>query len=200
MSDSCSFILYHNVVHWVLSSSNGKKKTVLKTIRITQELDNLLQKDAKAKGLNVNAYINSIFTKHTEWDRFVEKFGGLISMRHETLKSILDLIPDNDSISKIAYDASNRIPKEFLLLWFKKIDVDSYIQQLHLVCRYAGWAELEVDRQEDGQYIATLIHNAGEKWSYWLQGAIEGGMRNTIGISPKCEISETSLIVRFSVP
>jgi hypothetical protein len=184
----------------VRSSSIGNKKTVLKTIRITQELDNLLQKDAKAKGMNVNAYINSIFTKHAEWDRFVEKFGGLISMRHETLKSILDLIPDNDSISRIAYDASNRIPKEFLLLWFKKIDVDSYIQQLHLVCRYAGWAELEVDRQEGGQYIATLIHNVGEKWSYWLKGAIEGGMRNTIGIYPKCEISETSLIVRFSVP
>jgi hypothetical protein len=184
----------------VRSSSIGNKKTVLKTIRITQELDNLLQKDTKAKGMNVNAYINSIFTKYTEWDRFVEKFGGLISMRHETLKSILDLIPDNDSISRIAYDASNRIPKEFLLLWFKKIDVDSYIQQLHLVCRYAGWAELEVDRQEGGQYIATLIHNVGEKWSYWLKGAIEGGMRNTIGIYPKCEISETSLIVRFSVP
>ncbi|HKR74034.1 MAG TPA: hypothetical protein VJR94_07975 [Candidatus Nitrosocosmicus sp.] len=53
------------------SSSIGNKKTVLKTIRITQELDNLLQKDAKAKGMNVNSYINSIFTKHTEWDRFM---------------------------------------------------------------------------------------------------------------------------------
>ena len=64
------------------SSALGNKRTVLKTIRITQELDNLLQKDAKAKGINVNSYINSIFTKHSEWDRFVEKFGGLISMRH----------------------------------------------------------------------------------------------------------------------
>jgi hypothetical protein len=182
------------------SSTKSSKKTVLKTIRITQELDNLLQKDAIAKGMNVNAHITSIFAKYAEWDRFAEKFGGMITMRYETLKSILDLIPDNDSISKIAYDASNRIPKEFLLLWFKKIDVDSYIQQLHLVCRYAGWAELEVDREEGGQYIATLIHNIGEKWSYWLKGAIEGGMRNTIGISPKCEVSETSLIVRFSVP
>ena len=158
---------------------NGNKETVLKTIRITQELNNLLQKDAKAKGMNVNAYINSIFAKHAEWDRFVEKFGGMIMMGHETLKSILELIPYNDSISQIAYDTSNRIPKEFLLLWFKKIDIDSYIQQLHLVRRFAGWAELEVDRQEGGQYIATLIHNVGEKWSYWLKGAIEGGMRNT---------------------
>ena len=35
------------------SSAIGNKRTVLKTIRISQELDNLLQKDAKAKGMNV---------------------------------------------------------------------------------------------------------------------------------------------------
>lgn len=179
--------------------SDGKK-TVLKTIRITQELDNILKRDAKTKGVNVNAHITSIFTKNAEWDRYVERFGGLITIRHETLRSILELIRDNDAIYNVAYEASYRIPKEFLLLWFKKIDVESYLEYLSLVCRYAGWAQLEIDKHDGDQYIATLIHNMGEKWSYWLKGAIEGGMKNTVGIQPKCEASKTSLIVRFAVP
>ncbi|NOJ30957.1 MAG: hypothetical protein DA329_02295 [Candidatus Nitrosocosmicus sp.] len=83
-------------------------------------------------------------------------------MRYETPKSILDLIPDNNSISRIAYNASNRIPKEFLILWFKEIDVDSYIHYLHLVCRYTIWPELKIDGHAIGEYIATFIQYVGE--------------------------------------
>ncbi len=178
-------------------NSHQKKKTVLKTIRIADDLDAILQKDAKAKRMNVNALISSILGKYAEWDRYVDRFGGMVTLRQEALKSILELA-DDTAIVNAGKEAGSRFQKEFLLFWFKKIDVDAYLEFLSLICRYAGVGHYELDT--DGkEYIVTLIHNMGEKWSLYLSGTIGGGIRTTIGVLPKFEVTKSSLIIRFTV-
>ncbi len=57
-----------------------------------------------------------------------------------------------------------------------------------------------LEKMEDGkEYIVTLIHNMGEKWSLYLSGTIGGGIRTTIGVLPKFEVTKSSLIIRFTV-
>ncbi|MFI5448158.1 MAG: hypothetical protein ACHQ03_00060 [Candidatus Bathyarchaeia archaeon] len=51
-----------------------RQKTILRTVRIRKELDELLQ-DAKAKRTSVNSLMGAIMTKYSEWDRFADKFG-----------------------------------------------------------------------------------------------------------------------------
>jgi biotin-(acetyl-CoA carboxylase) ligase len=58
------------------------KKTLLRIIRITQELEDLLQKDAKLKRISVNALISSIMTKYAEWDRYRERVYAAIGLSH----------------------------------------------------------------------------------------------------------------------
>ncbi len=179
-------------------SSAGTKKTLLKTIRITKELDSILQKDAKAKRTNVNALITSILTRYAEWDRYSERFGGSVSLRHDMLRDILEMV-DDAAIVEAGREAGSRIQKEFLLFWFKKVDVESYLEYLSLVCRYGGVAQYEL--ATDGrEYIITLVHSMGEKWSLYCKGAVEGGMKATIGIIPKCEVTKNSLVIRFQTP
>lgn len=74
--------------------SAERKKTILRTIRITQELDDLLKVDAQESNLSVNALIDKIMMKYTEWDRHAKKF-GFVSLSSETFRSILNEVDDS---------------------------------------------------------------------------------------------------------
>jgi hypothetical protein len=111
------------------------KKTVLRTIRLSKGLDELLQKDANSKRISVGALISTILTKYSQWDRrYAEKF-DMITFRQETMRAILEATEDEALIRK-AREIGAKIPKEFLMFWFKKTDLESYLQYLELLCNY----------------------------------------------------------------
>lgn len=181
---------------------NRKNRTILKTIRITKELDDLLHKDAKDKRISVNALISMVMTKYAEMDRYNEKF-GTITLRRESLKAIINYITE-DEIKLIAQEMGSRIPKEFMLFWFKKVNLEAYLEYLSLICRYNGFAEYEMELEKDeedettGRYSITLVHDMGEKWSRFLVDLIDTGMRNTLGIRPDFDTSTNSVIIMFN--
>lgn len=171
-----------------------QEKTVIKTVRITKALDNLLRKDAKAKRITVNALISSIMTKYAEWDRYNERF-GVISVKRDAFKSILGAIQD-DKLVRVSKEIGVQIPKQFILFWFKKTNLETYLEYMSLVCRYAEFAQYEVDT--DGtNYTMMLLHDLGEKWSLFLKNWIEQGMKTTVGIIPLFDVTKNSVIVRF---
>ena len=189
------------------SSQKKKNRTLLKTIRITKELDDILHKDAKDRRVSVNALISMVMRKYAEIDRYNEKF-GTITLKRESLKTILHYITE-DEIRTIAQEMGSRIPKEFMLLWFKDVNLEAYLEYLSLICRYNGFAEYEMeleraagygDDDEDdktGRYSITLVHDMGEKWSRFLMELIDTGMRKTLGLRPNFDTTKNSVIVKF---
>lgn len=171
------------------------KKTVLRTIRLSRGLDELLQKDANSRRISIGALISTILAKYSQWDRYTEKF-DMITFRHETLKAILESTEDEVLVKK-AREIGAKIPREFLMFWFKKTDLESYLRYLELLCNYGGFAryELEVD---DRSYIITLLHNMGEKWSLFLKYVMEEGIMSTIGTMPRFEVNQGSLIIKIA--
>jgi hypothetical protein len=58
-----------------------------------------------------------------QWDRYTEKF-DMITFRHETLRAILETTQDEALVRK-AHEIGAKIPREFLMFWFKKTDLES---------------------------------------------------------------------------
>lgn len=172
------------------------EKTVLRTIRIPQKMDQLLQIDAKTKRVSINSLIYNLLLKYVEWDRYSERFGRVL-LRPQTLKSFIDL-SDNSEIEKIGKDIGKRIPKEFLLFWFKEINLESFLEYISLLCRYGGFAHHEIE-SEDGSFTITLIHDLGDKWSLFLKNMIEEGMITTLRLRPQIFVSEMSVVVKYRV-
>ena len=169
-------------------------KTVLRTIRIEKELDDVLQQDAKKNRLSFNSHISKIMTKYSEWDRFNERW-GVISLKREAFRSILEVI-ESDKLVDVAKDIGGYVPKEFICFWFKKINLDTYLRYLTLVCQYAKFAECEIEN--DGKdYTIILSHDIGHKWSEFLTEWLAEGLRVTIGILPKIDVTRNSIVVRF---
>src|SRR5215472_5103078 len=164
----------------MIKNKSNSKKTVLKTMRIPASINSLLEKDADSKGVSVNALLSMIMTKYAEWDRYIERFGG-ITIKPQALKEILEAV-DEDKLVEIAKRSGSRFPREFVLFWFKRANLDNYLESLKLAFKYKGYARYELE----------------EKWSNFLRYVVEAGMKSITGIVPKFEVNQDSLIVRFN--
>jgi len=176
--------------------SSREKKTVLRTIRITQKLDDLLNKDAQVKGIGVNALISTIMTKYTEWDRFTDKF-GFISIAGGTFKSLLEAV-DDEKLVDIAKELGSKMPKAVTLFWFKKMNLETFLKTISLFQTYSGLLTNEQEINESSCTI-TFHHNLGQKWSIFLRHFISQTVKNEFGIVPQAEASENSLVLSFHV-
>lgn len=170
------------------------KKTLLRTIRITKELEDLLQRDAKLKRISVNALISSIMTKYAEWDRFRERY-ATISLSPRGLCAFLESV-DDKKIEIISRELGATLTREFILFVFKKIKLETYLSYLSLLCRYGGFAHLEIEN-EGSDYTITLLHTMGNKWSNYLMNVIDEIMKNDLSIVPRFDITKNAVVVRF---
>lgn len=175
----------------------ARKSTTIRTIRLTHDLDNLLQKDAKAKRMSVNSLLTAMITKYAEWDRHAEKF-GFVSLTRDGLRLILEAA-DDEKLSQIGKDHGKTTNKEFLMFWFKRINMESFLEGTLLWCKYAGVAEY--DLETDGRnYTVTFHHEIGEKWSNFLGHVISQGIESELGLNPKLDFSKNSIIIKFFAP
>lgn len=171
------------------------KKTVLRTIRISQDLEGLLQKDAKAKRISLNSLISTIMEKYAEWDRYVEKINS-ITLSPAGLTAFLKAV-DEKKLIEATKELGARATMEFLPFLFESTNLETYLTLLSLLCRHARFAQLEID-SIGKDYKITLIHNHGARWSIFLTNFIEQGMKNTIDIVPRIDSTKGSVVVRFT--
>ncbi|MGH2639014.1 MAG: hypothetical protein ACRDF4_07015, partial [Rhabdochlamydiaceae bacterium] len=177
-----------------VSSSNRAKKSVLRTYRMTAELDKILQNDAKSKKTTPNALVGSIFTKYAEWDRFVEKF-GFVSISSLFVKKLLESSSE-EQIAETGIELGERLPKEMSQFWFKKVDVDSLLALMSLFCTYGGAGQYELET--DGKnYTAMARHELGERWSLLLKNLLKQAFFSSIGIVPQFETRKELIVMRF---
>lgn len=181
--------------------TNYKKsniKSTTRTIRIPRQLDKLLEKDAANKRVSVNSLISSMLTKYAEWDRYVESL-RFVAIPPDGLRLIIGSL-DDEKVKEIGIQIGSRHLQEYMMLWFKKISIDSFIDGLTLFCRYSGMAKYDMDTIGGREYIVTMYHDLGRKWSIYMQHILEEGLKKTLDIIPKVDITESSIVLRFFNP
>ena len=174
-----------------------KQKTTTRTLRISGDLDDLLERDAEDKGVSTNSLVNSKLTKYAEWDRYTEKV-GFISLPRDGFKLIINSV-DEQEIKKLAEEVGSRQPQELLMFWFKKMTLDAVLEGLSLYCRYGGIAKYEIETS-GGEYTLVLHHGINKKWSTFLGYLLTQGMKDMLNLFPKFEVTEYSVVCRFQVP
>ena len=113
----------------------------------------MLQRDAKLKRISVNALISSIMTKYAEWDRFRERF-ATISLNPRGLCAFLESV-DDEKIETISRELGSALSREFILFVSKKINLETYLSHLSLLCRYGGLHILKLKMKEE---ITQLLY------------------------------------------
>jgi uncharacterized protein YxeA len=180
-----------------MNLSARQKKTVLRTVRIPEDLDEILEKDAKAHRTSVNVLVSIILAKYAEWDRFTEKFGH-ISIPTTLFRAILDLT-DESALATLADQVSVELTKQTTSFWFKKLNAETLRQLLSNASEYGKIGEVEI-KEEGRNYTISIYHEYGKKWSTFWEHYIDKVMRTYLKIIPQFETTENTVTLRFQVP
>jgi hypothetical protein len=138
-----------------------------------------------------------IFTKFANWDRYSTRF-GYVSVSRETLRFLLELC-NEESIAEAGKRHGAQVPKEAMLFWFKRTDVETFLSYLENKCKFGSHAEYECE-ESSGNYTITLRHEHGKLWSCFLRNSIDEALRNMFGIVAQIESTESEVAVRFHAP
>jgi len=170
------------------------KKTTLRSFRISQEADQVLQREASARGLSVNALVSQIFNKFVEWDRFAERY-GFVSIQRDGFQAMHEAL-DDEKLVRMAKEIGSRNPKEATLFWFKRVNLEALLAWVSLQCKYAKIAEYEMERN-GRQYSITLHHALGEKYSLFLGTWLDQALRTIAHVIPRFETTKNSVVISF---
>jgi hypothetical protein len=174
--------------------STKQKKTVLRTVRIAEELDGILEKDAKVNRTSVNALISSIMAKYSEWDRFTERFGH-VSLPKTVFRTLLDLADEN-ALARIAEQMGVQLPNEVISFWFKKINLETVLQFISIVSQYGNLGEVEIENR-GRDYTIIVHHEYGKMWSIYLKHFLDQMIRTYLKAVPEIETGENAITLRF---
>jgi uncharacterized protein YxeA len=177
--------------------SARQKKTVLRTVRISQELDEILEKDAKVHRTSVNALVSSIMTKYSEWDRFTEKFAH-ISIPTTLFRALLDLT-DQNALATLAERVGVELTNQITVFWFKKTNLETLLHFMSNASEYGKVGEAEIEN-EGRDYTISVYHEYGKKWSTYLEHYLDKAIRTYLKAIPQIETSENTVTLRFQVP
>jgi hypothetical protein len=174
--------------------SAKRKKTVVRSIRLTKEIDDVLQGDAEVNGVSVGGLINRIMNKYAEWDRYADKF-GYVCLAAESFRSILEEV-DDTKLENVGAALGSDVPKSVTMFWFKKINLETLLKMFSLYGKYSGQFVVEIDTQEEN-YVLTLHHNLGKKWSTYLGPFMSQFVRSALRVVPHTEVTDNMVVINF---
>lgn len=176
----------------------NQKRVVVRTVRLTKELDQILAEEVNRKRTSLNSLISSILTKYAEWDRYAERIGH-ISVPRTLFRALLDLITDEDALAKLADRLGGELTGETTLFWFKKVNQESLLRFVSLAFKYGGAGELEI--ADVGPNLTVVIyHKLGKNGSIWFEHFFDKMIRTYLKTIPRIEKTENSVTVSIQNP
>lgn len=179
-----------------MQTENSRPKTALKTIRIDQRYLDILEKDARARRLDLHTFINLILKKYIEWGRYTEL--GFVNITFTSFQEIFQAV-EAEKLLKIAKDVGERIWRQSLLLFFKEANLDALLEYLELYGRYAGLFDYGFEKRGETNII-MLRHGLDTKYSKFLVGVFDHAIKKIADVHPESKIDENIVIIKFKTP
>ncbi len=173
------------------------KKTVLRSIRISAEMEELLRQDAEQRGISVNGLVTAILQKYREWDRYAEKF-GFVAITRNGWRMLLEAIEDQ-RFALLGKEMGAQNPREMTLFWFKKLNTETFLAYLSLISRYAKTMTYELE-SDGSSYTISLQVDTGHRGAVFWGNFIDQAIRTIVSVVPKVEVGRNSVVASFIRP
>jgi len=172
-----------------------RRKTVLRTIRLSEDIDNLLEEEALEQNISTNALMGKIMTRYVEWERIVEKF-DYVSFSNVFFRALISEVNDERLRAMGSQEAIRQV-KNTALWIFGKTDIDTLLKIINLIGRYGIAAHTSSDYRDDGTCIITVHHRWGHKGTVFLQSFFESLIQDGMRVHPVINVSNDVITVSF---
>lgn len=175
--------------------SAKKKKTILRTIRLSEDIDDLLEKDAEGQNVSANALISKIMTRYVEWNRVIEKTSYVI-LSSMLFRALINEVSEQ-KLEEIGRNSLTEAVKELAMVEFGKTDLDTLLNTFSLVSKYVTGMRLNAPSSVDSRLTLVLYHDFGLKGGVLFRGFFDNIVRSEIGKSPTISVTEDVITVSF---
>ena len=172
-----------------------KGKSVTRTIRIDEGIDEVLKSEAKKRGVSVNTLLDQYLTRYAESYRFFENLMATV-ISPQTLTGLLNYV-EEDEAEELGTTLGKERPFDLLL---KRGIQPSYESAKWYLTRvlgtHSGWFSSSVN-DRDGKELINLSHPFGIKWRKFLKGYLSTFFKEMLGFYPEVQVLSAS--VTFSM-
>jgi hypothetical protein len=169
-------------------------RAAAKSIRLDQNLIEILEDEAERKNMSTNALIERVLLKYAKYYRHLENYPVLILSQSE-FQSLMREIPD-ERIEELGWELGRNIRGYFLMRGINP-DLDSVISILEEnYADGAGWFDLHYHNR-DGRRLLHFSHRNGLKWSKFLASYIKSIFKELMDTEIEIEYTESYVTTRM---
>lgn len=172
-----------------------KDKSVTRTMRIDEGIDEVLKSEAKKRGVSVNTLLDQYLTRYAESYRFFENLMATV-LSPQTLTGLLKFI-EEEEVEELGTTLGKERPFDLLLKRGIQPSYEAAKWYLTIVLgAHSGWFSSSVN-ESGGKELINMSHPYGIKWSRFLKGYLSSFFHETLGFYP--EVQTHSGSVTFSI-
>lgn len=172
-------------------------KSVTRTIRVANEIDDFLREFAEKEGVSVNFLVNRSLRKFVDWDIYAEKF-GIVSLPGSLIDRMMDYL-DEDQARELGRWVGRNSIREFITFWFKEVSLRTVVKGYPRLAAQYGRAFEYDEHVENGRWVIILKHGKGHKWSVYYEELLRALFEDILKKETKVETTQDLVVVRFSV-
>ena len=176
-------------------SSNNAESSITRTLRIKEESDDILQREADRAGTSVNALMSSLIDRYVGTLRFFRS-GDMLSISGISLAALLDYISD-DEIAGEAYSQSTTLVREGLMQLGMELCYENVLWYIRQVLgQYYGWYRCDYSADDDSDTL-HLSHGHGNKWSVFVASYITSILKEVVDFHTNIVVSAQSVNIQI---
>jgi hypothetical protein len=169
---------------------------VTRTIRLEDDLDELLQRIAKDEKVTVNSIVTRSLRRYADWDRHAERF-GMMAVRPAMLVELMErhTLDEARQLGRLSAKDSMRPAVEYIFVDFTLPNVVEFLRRFS---KYGGRYQFE-DSPEGRKHVILMRYALGMKWSAYYEGMLKCIFEDEVGIKIKVSASPEVVIGKFEL-
>jgi len=178
-----------------LSTRNNDTRSITRTVRIDEDVQEAIEHLAEQQSLSVNALVNKALRKFAFWDSALDKFES-ISTPSQLLVKMMDYLSDQNA-KELARSAGKNIAKELMQFMFKEVNLESVIR--HFELQGVHHVSFHFDHTTEGDsHTVMMRHKLGPKWSIFYEELMRS-LFEELGVPIDLERLDNQVNGRFKV-
>jgi hypothetical protein len=174
--------------------SKAERKSVLKTFRLPESLARSLEKEAAAEGVTVNACVNSIVSRHLNWDKKLGEY-GFVTIAKQTFTNLIEAV-DEDTLVRIGREVVPPLYEEMAELWLTDSTPEKVLETINLRFKFDRLMRANITKEGD-VYTLVLRHDLGPKWSILAESACREIAKRLFNTEPRITRGESIVMASF---
>jgi hypothetical protein len=174
-----------------------KIKTVTRTFSIREDIVEVLEKEARSRGISTSALVNQMIDRTIMMTWPSEKTGALV-IAHDIVRGLLDAL-SADEIRKVGGGSAQAHKSTAIVLYGTEQKLESVLNLLDSnYGKNAQWYRF-THTVNGRDHMVLLNHELGQKWSIFLEAYMRSFFLETLDLPLKTSYTNNAVVLEFRI-